>query len=982
MMASSCGRRLRAGVAACALAAAWAGGLAASLAPAEAGQDVRTEEYRANWGLEAINAGEAYERGLTGAGIKVAVIDSTVLGTHRDLAGRVVASDGFVYRNNDALAEAVRRLGFPVPGDSHGTHVGGIIGANRDGHGMQGVAPGASLVSATAFDFVPWQVYVNHPELMQQFTPVPWLRIFPNAVDYAIASGARVINGSYGSGGYGEHSITRGTRLEYEAYQRAVDAGVILVFAAGNGFDPSDPLTHHPAMPAFMPFVRPENRDSGLYTEEGGRHNFSGLDGMVVAVVAVDRANHIADFSNRCGVAMEWCVAAPGVDILSTIAPRAGDVTAAEARAGYATMDGTSMATPHVSGALALMLEAFPGLDPRTIVRILFATTDDLGAPGVDAVYGHGLINVGRATRGPESFDTTWTMPVAAGGDATLRSDISGAGGLIKTGDGILRLAGDNTFTGGTVVRAGTLLLDGRSVSPVSVGAGGAVGGGGVLNAPLAVRGTLSPGASPGVLTVGGPVTLGPGATFRAEIDGPAAGTGAGFHDQLRVTGAGNTFRANGTLVPVLRGITGAADNSFTPTVGDRFVIVLAEAGVVGRFATVAVPAGLPGLRMDTAYGTDSIALIATPRRYADLGAAGLSESANTRAVGDVLDALRPAAGLAGSGAARTMFASLHGLGAAAVSPALDLASGSIHAEAGRGQGMLRRDMTKALLDPAGAAERRLGEGRVWANAFGGWTRVEGNASGSGVSADRGGVVGGFGTRLGEGAEIGLTFAYGAAGMAQQDTPATADVDVWQAGVYGTWSVGATAVTATVAGGTDRSEVTRPLAMLGAPEASATVDGRGVSAGLEIAHALTADDGTVLRPALGLVGEATWRDGVTESGGGAWRLAVADGSTRRLTALAGISGSTEMTAAGVAFTPSVSLGVSHDLARDDLDARATVQGRSFEAQAAQPGRTGLTLGLGVATQAADGVTLGLSYGFEGQDDARSHAARASVGVTW
>lgn len=976
-MATYAGRRLRAGAAACALMIAVAGDAVA--APQEV---FRTPEYRANWGLEAINAAEAYGRGLSGAGILVAVVDGSAFTEHPDLAGRLIGRESFIYPDIASVAEALRRFGYPWPADSHATHVSGTIAANRDGIGMHGVAPGATLINADIFDLLPWQFYGEHPELAAGFDVNPQDQVIPLAIDAAVASGARIINGSYGSSPYGTHALTAETRAEYEAYQRAADAGAILVFAAGNEYSAADPMTDHPNMPALMPHVRPANRGSGLYTEHDGRYDFSGLDCMLVAVVAVDRANRIADFSNRCGVARDWCVAAPGVGILSTISPVSPDVTPEQARTGYATMDGTSMATPHVSGALALMLEAFPGLDPRAIVQILFSTADDLGAPGVDAIYGHGLINVGRATRGPTSFESVWTMPVEAGGDASLRNDISGSGGLVKTGAGTLRLGGNNTYTGATVVRGGTLVIDGRSVSPVTVDTGGTLGGSGVLAAPVTINGTLAPGASPGVLTVAAPVTLGAGATFRTDIDGSTAGNGAGFHDRLAVTGAGNTFRANGALVPVLRGITGAATNRYTPAVGERFVIVTARGGVLGRFATVAAPAGLPGLRLDTAYGANAITLIATPRAYATLSAAGLRESANTRAVGGALDALRPAAGSAGAGAARAMFTSLYGLRGAAVSSALDLASGSIHAEVARGQAMARRDLTQAVLDPAGAAERRAGSARVWANAVGGWTTVTGNDSGSGVTADRAGFLGGIGIPLGEGGEVGVTFGYASTDLSQEDSPATADIATWQAGVYGTWTVGATSLTATLAGGVDRADVTRPLAALGAAEASATMDGRGVAAGLEVAHRLTAGGGTVVRPALSLLGEAAWRDGVTEGGGGAWRLAVADGSTHRLTAVAGISGGRDVEVAGMSFTPTASLGLSHDLVRDDLDARVTLQGRSFDAQAAQPGRTGLTLGLGFAADAGDGVSLGLSYGFEGREDSRSHAARATVGVSW
>lgn len=983
-MSMKVGRRLRAGVAAWAL-------LLASAGTVEAGSSgaFDTSEYRANWGLKAINAEEAYGRGLTGAGITVGVIDSAIFAGHPEFAGQITRQAGFLYLDHKVVEATLRRYGYAWPSDSHGTHVAGIIAGRRDGRGMHGVAPNAKLIGADVFSAVPWEFMVDHPDVAASFRERVFDQVFPAAVDYAVANGARIINGSYGSNAWGSHDITPEFQLEYEAYQRAVDKGVILVFAAGNGYASWDPITEHPTLPAMMPFIRPENSGSGLYEEYGGTYDFSGLEGMLVAVVAVDRNNRIASFSNRCGVAQNWCVAAPGVAVRAPIRPGGEDVSGEESASGYADWDGTSMATPHVTGALALMLEAYPGLDPQSIVKILFSTTDDLGAPGVDPIYGHGLINVGRATRGPTTFADTWTMSVAAGGEAFLLNGISGTGGLIKTGDGTLSLAGDNTFSGLTEVRGGVLLVDGRSVSPITVQAGGTIGGRGLLAAPLTVRGTLSPGASPGVLTVAAPVVLAAGATTRMELDGRRAGNGAGFYDQLRVTGAGNTFTAAGRLVPVVRGITGEATNSYDPIVGDRFTIVLAEGGVVGTFDRVVQPTeGFAGRRMDIRYGADSIGLIVTPLRYAALGAAGLHESTTTRRVGAVLDGLRPGVG----DDPGPLFEPLYALRGNAVSSALDLASGAVHAEVGRGQTLLRRAVTRTTLERAaaplgapagdGAATVAGHRGQVWATALGGWNRVETNHAGPGVTANTFGFQGGADRLVGEGARIGVTVAFGRADMQQMDTPASADVDSWQAGVYGTWGIGATSVTATVSGGVDRAEVDRPLGPLAASDATSSAKGAGVAAGIEVAHRLVHEDGTHLRPFVGLMGESTWRNHRDERGGDAWRLDVRDGSSHRMTAQAGIGASRATDIAGLAVVPAMSLGLSYDVVQEDNEAGVTLLGQRITAEAARPGRLGMSLGLGVTTEASAGVTVGLSYALDARADAQAHTARASVGVRW
>ena len=117
------------------------------------------------------------------------------------------------------------------------------------------------------------------------------------------------------------------------------------------------------------------------------------LEGWWLAVVAVDKNNRIASFSNGCGEAARFCLAAPGVNILSTVSPRDRDYD----NHYYWTESGTSMAAPVLSGALAVLKSRHPQLNARQAVDILLRTATDLGAPGTDPVYGHGLVNLERA---------------------------------------------------------------------------------------------------------------------------------------------------------------------------------------------------------------------------------------------------------------------------------------------------------------------------------------------------------------------------------------------------------------------------------------------------------------------------------------------------------------------------------------------------------------------------------------------------------
>ena len=116
--------------------------------------------------------------------------------------------------------------------------------------------------------------------------------------------------------------------------------------------------------------------------------------GKWLAVVATDRNNRIAPFSNGCGIAKDYCLAAPGTRILSTFDRKeAGN----KVNSGYGIYSGTSMAALMVSGALAVLKGKDPQLTAKQAVRIVLDTATDLGTKGVDDVYGHGLLKLARA---------------------------------------------------------------------------------------------------------------------------------------------------------------------------------------------------------------------------------------------------------------------------------------------------------------------------------------------------------------------------------------------------------------------------------------------------------------------------------------------------------------------------------------------------------------------------------------------------------
>jgi thermitase len=252
--------------------------------------------------------------------VLVAVIDTGLDYTHPDLAANAwtnlaekngkpgVDDDGNGYVDDIHGYDFANNDGDPMDDHGHGSHCSGTIGATGDdGRGIVGVS---------------WNVQIMGVKFLSG-DGGGTLEGAIQSIDYATKMGAQIQSNSWGGGGY--------TELLHQSIQRARDAGVLFVAAAGNGYNNNDIEATYPA----------------TYDVEN-----------IISVAAVDNSGQKADFSNWGKKTVH--VAAPGVDVTSSI-PLSLDKDDGNAD-GYATWSGTSMATPHVSGIAALLISQFPGI--------------------------------------------------------------------------------------------------------------------------------------------------------------------------------------------------------------------------------------------------------------------------------------------------------------------------------------------------------------------------------------------------------------------------------------------------------------------------------------------------------------------------------------------------------------------------------------------------------------------------------------------
>ncbi len=325
------------------------------------------------WGMDAIDAPEAWDLGFTGEGASVYVLDSGIDPDHIDLAPNVNTelSVSFIEGESWIVGD---NIGF-----NHGTHVAGTIAAADTDYGIIGVAPGAELVAI---------------KVLSEVTGSGAFSAINNGLMYAGDNGADVVNMSLGATLQKNGTLTDADGNEYhipavniqaliQAQQRAVNyavsKGTTVIASAGNDYANFDGLASYIKLPG-------------------------GLNNVITVSATAPQAYYPGDYDGSYDIPSSYTnygrslidVAAPGGDFDAPTYGADGILSAGNNNTFYWS-SGTSMAAPHVAGVAALVIAKNGKMNPKDLQKHLENTSDKVDGNGQSLYLGKGRINALRA---------------------------------------------------------------------------------------------------------------------------------------------------------------------------------------------------------------------------------------------------------------------------------------------------------------------------------------------------------------------------------------------------------------------------------------------------------------------------------------------------------------------------------------------------------------------------------------------------------
>ena len=362
------------------------------------------------WGLDAVNAPGAWAAGLTGAGVRVAVLDAGIDHNHPDLAPNLNASLSasfvpciFGLNCDGAVEDWKIRPGYFF---NHGTHVSGTVAATNDGNGVTGVAPEAEIVAVKA---------------CTEFANACFTSSIVNGMVHAADVDADVVNMSLGglrrlrndfvnqckiagnpapvcaklakfNAQFQDDYVAQVILIYKRAFQYASQKGTTIVTSAGNSALDAD--RSKDIWAAFADYehvigvaaLGPVGWCSDPSTDVDGQAYYTNT-GRSIIDVSAPGGNFFGFFQGRTNPCTTNGLTRPEYifdGVLSTTSE------------GWGWAQGTSMASPHAAGIAALIIEENGGsMSPQQVARELKARAEDLGSTGVDKLHGHGRVSSG-----------------------------------------------------------------------------------------------------------------------------------------------------------------------------------------------------------------------------------------------------------------------------------------------------------------------------------------------------------------------------------------------------------------------------------------------------------------------------------------------------------------------------------------------------------------------------------------------------------